>query len=326
MALYAHGRRRVLPPLVFGLGVLGHLVRHGQDYDVVHLASFPYVPLLLAGTWSRVSRVPLVVDWWEVWTGAYWGSYLGPVLGRLGAAAQTLAARVPQRAVSYSRLHAARLSALAPSQPCATIRTVLPAVAPSEPRPSDGHLLFVGRLIPEKRADALLPALVLARSARPALRAVIVGDGPELPSLRAAVHEVGLDDAVALLGFVAPERLDALRRGALALVLPSAREGYGLVVLEAAAVGVPSIVVAGEDNAATEWVVPGVNGFVAPSASADALASAILAVHAGGDRLRASTAAWHADLAADAVRHPAIDTIVALYADAVRERAMPDST
>ena len=326
MALYAHGRRRVLPPLVFGLGVLGHLTRHARDYDVVHFASFPYVPLLLADAWARVSRVPLVVDWWEVWTGAYWRAYLGPVLGRLGAAAQGLAARAPQRAVSYSRLHAARLSALAPAQPRATIRTVLPAVDPSEPIPSAGHLLFVGRLIPEKRANAMLPALALARAVRPDLRAVIVGDGPEQPSLRTAVREAKLGDVVDLLGFVTPERLDALRRGALALVLPSAREGYGLVVLEAAAAGVPSIVVAGEDNAATEWIAPGVNGFVAPSASADALASAILAVHAGGDRLRASTAAWYAALAADARRHPAVDTIVALYADAVRERAMPDPT
>lgn len=306
--------------------MLGHLVRHARAYDVIHLASFPYVPLLLAGAWSRGRRVPLVVDWWEVWTGRYWRTYLGPVRGRVGEAAQCLAARVPQRAISYSRLHAARLSALAPTQPQATIRTVLPGVTPDEPRPSDGHLLFVGRLIPEKRAETLLPALALARSTLPDLRLVVVGDGPDLLHLQSAVREAGLGDSVDLLGFVAAERLDALRRGALALVLPSAREGYGLVVLEAASVGVPSIVVAGEDNAATEWVVPGVNGFVAPSATVTALSSAILAVHAGGDRLRASTVAWYAALAAEARRRPAVDTIVALYADAVRERAMPDPT
>ncbi len=36
------GRRRLLPPLVFGFGVLRHLLRHGRRYDVVHTASFPY--------------------------------------------------------------------------------------------------------------------------------------------------------------------------------------------------------------------------------------------------------------------------------------------
>src|SRR6478735_8961017 len=49
MALYAGpGRRRILPPLVFGLGVFGHLLARGRRYDVVHTASFPYFSLLAA--------------------------------------------------------------------------------------------------------------------------------------------------------------------------------------------------------------------------------------------------------------------------------------
>src|SRR3954464_4996229 len=46
MDLYAGGRRRILPPLVFGFGVLRHLLRSGGGYDVVHTASFPYFSLL----------------------------------------------------------------------------------------------------------------------------------------------------------------------------------------------------------------------------------------------------------------------------------------
>src|SRR5690242_7303600 len=72
MELYAGpGRRRVMPPLVFGAGVLWHLLRQGRRYDVVHTASFPYFSLLAAA----LARVPLrfrvVVDWHEVWTRAY---------------------------------------------------------------------------------------------------------------------------------------------------------------------------------------------------------------------------------------------------------------
>src|SRR3954462_5868415 len=47
------GRRRVGPPLAFGLGVLAHLLRRGGDYDVVHTASFPYFGLLAAGALRR---------------------------------------------------------------------------------------------------------------------------------------------------------------------------------------------------------------------------------------------------------------------------------
>ena len=49
-------------------------------------------------------------------------------------------------------------------------------------------------------------------------------------------------------------------RRALCLLLTSRREGYGLVVVEAASHGTPSVVVAGEDNAATELIEEGVNG------------------------------------------------------------------
>src|SRR5438132_9681668 len=104
MNLYAHGRRRILPPLLFGLGVLAHLLRHGRRYDVVHTASFPYFSLLAAGALRPLGRFRLVVDWHEVWSRSYWRDYLGPVGGMLGYLVQMLCTRVPQRAFCFSRL------------------------------------------------------------------------------------------------------------------------------------------------------------------------------------------------------------------------------
>ncbi|MGN6187700.1 MAG: glycosyltransferase, partial [Conexibacter sp.] len=89
MPLYvsdASGRRRILPPLVFGVGVLLHLLRHGRRYDVVHTASFPYFSLLAAGLVRPLHSFALVVDWHEHWSPAYWREYLGPLAGRVGAA------------------------------------------------------------------------------------------------------------------------------------------------------------------------------------------------------------------------------------------------
>ncbi len=71
------------------------------------------------------------------------------------------------------------------------------------------------------------------------------------------------------------------------MLLPSRREGYGLVVIEAASRGTPSVVVAGPDNAAVELVDDGVNGFVAASASPEDLAAAIVRVSDGGARAAA---------------------------------------
>ena len=93
-------------------------------------------------------------------------------------------------------------------------------------------------------------------------------------------------------GFVSTELVEETIAHALCLVLPSRREGYGLVVVEAASHWTPSVVVAGEDNAAAELISEGHNGFVAESSSPEDLAAAILAVHAGGRELRESTLRW----------------------------------
>ena len=73
LALYrGAGQRRILPPLVFGAGVLWHLLRRGRGYDVVHTASFPYFNLLAAGAVRPLHRFRLVVDWHELWSRSYW--------------------------------------------------------------------------------------------------------------------------------------------------------------------------------------------------------------------------------------------------------------
>src|SRR5690242_7321219 len=94
MDLYARGRRRLLPPLVFGAGVLWHLARHGRRYDVVHTASFPYFPLLAAAAARRRCGFRILVDWHEVWTRPYWRRYAGRFAGEIGWRVQRACVRV----------------------------------------------------------------------------------------------------------------------------------------------------------------------------------------------------------------------------------------
>jgi len=152
--------------------------------------------------------------------------------------------------------------------------------------------VFAGRHIPEKRVPALVPALALARERIPELRGEILGDGPERDDVLRLRSALGLDGVLAVPGRVDAGRVEQALARALCMVLPSRREGYGLVVVEAAAAGTPSVVVAGEDNAATDLVSEGENGYVAPSASPEDLAAAIERVHGEGHSLRERTAAW----------------------------------
>ncbi len=296
MRLYTtDGRRRMLPPLLFGAGVLWELLRRGGRYDAVHTCSFPYFSLLAAALVRRRGRYRLVVDWFEVWTREYWRAYLGRVAGDVGWLVQRACARAPQHAFCFSRLHSTRLraeglrteltqltGAYSGSLDVRTVRIAEPVV------------VFAGRHIPEKRVPAIVPAIARARERLPQLRAEIFGDGPQREDVCRLVAQLGLGAAVSVPGFAASDDLEAAMDRALCVILPSRREGYGLVVIEAAARGTPSVVVAGPDNAAVELVTDGENGFTAPSASAEDLAAAITRVHDAGPALRDSTAAWFA--------------------------------
>ncbi|MFN8224453.1 MAG: glycosyltransferase [Gaiellales bacterium] len=294
MALYTKdGRRRTLPPLRFGLGVLWHLLRHGRSYDVVHTASFPYFSLLATGVARRRGRYRVVVDWHEVWTREYWRSYLGATAGRIGWWVQARCLRVPQRAFCFSRLHEDRLRDLGLRGELTRLegQYVGPLERPS-PAPAQPLVVLAGRLIPEKNAPALVPAVAVALERLPDLRCEIYGDGPERGAVLGAIEKHGLGDRVIAPGFVEAEALADALSTALCLVSPSTREGYGRIVIESSARGVPVVLVAGSDNAATELVEEGVNGTVAATAAPNELADAIVRVYDAGDRLRESTADW----------------------------------
>lgn len=327
MQLYVDGRRRIVPPLVFGLGTFAYLLRHGRRYDVVHTAAFPFFSLLAAAATRPLQRFTLVTEWYEVWTREYWESYLGRAGGRVGHGVQRLCARVPQRAICFSRLHAQRLREEGLRGEPILLEGMFSM--PREPVASDraqqrshasGEVVFAGRHIPEKRAPALVPALVAARERLPGLRAAIFGDGPQRPEVLRRIADADAGGWLRAPGFVPAQEIEAALAGALCMVLPSSREGYGLIVVESAAAGVPSIVVAGPDNAAVELVEEGVNGTVAASASVSDLADAIFRVVEAGPALRASTAAWFDANAQRLSVDSSLRTIVATY-----ETALPST-
>src|SRR5204863_708208 len=124
------------------------------------------------------------------------------------------------------------------------------------------------------------------------LRGEIYGDGPERPEVLRRITEEGLEGDVEAPGFVANDVVERALARALCMVLPSRREGYGMVVVEASARGTPSVVVREPDNAAVELVEDGVNGVIAASADPADLAAAIVRVAEAGEGLRASTRGW----------------------------------
>jgi glycosyltransferase involved in cell wall biosynthesis len=313
LELYAQGRRRIAPALRFGRGVLGHLLRRGGRYDIVHCGSTPFFALLAAGIARRRGGYRLMADWLEVWTPVYWREYLGTAKGTIAWLVQRLATRFGERAFCYSRLHERRLRAEGFRGPIDVVGVYAGPLDAPEVRAADPVVVFVGRHIAEKGVLALPAALAAARRRLPELRGEILGDGPLREEVRRRVTEESLDGVVTLRGFVSEDELEGAVRRALCLAFPSTREGYGLAIIEAASLGTPSVVVESPDNAALEIVEDGVNGVVAPSVDPDELSAAIVRVHEAGDALRASTAAWFAENGRRLSLESSLEIVLAAY-------------
>ncbi|UGS38761.1 glycosyltransferase family 4 protein [Capillimicrobium parvum] len=316
MSLYTPGgRRKITPPIVFGLGVLWHLLRHGRRYDIVHTAAFPYFSVIAAAAARRSGRYSLFVDWHEVWTRAYWEEYLGTAKGLVGWAVQKLCLKIRQRPFCFAQMTARRCHEEGLRDPVTVLSGLYTGTHElSDVTESQPLVMFAGRHIPEKRVPDLVPAIERARERLPDLRCVIFGDGPERAKVEAMVAGHGLNDVIEVPGFVDGERIDETMSRALCMVLPSRREGYGMVVVEAASWGTPSIVVDDPDNAATELVADGENGIVAASTSAEDLASAILQIHDEGMALRRSTAAWFQRNAPRVALSRSVEQVAEIYA------------
>jgi glycosyltransferase involved in cell wall biosynthesis len=134
-------------------------------------------------------------------------------------------------------------------------------------------VVAVGRLVPVKRFDLLLRALVEAKAAHPALGAVVVGEGYERPRLEALRRSLGATGWISLPGRVADEQLLGWYRRAWVVASASLREGWGMTITEAGACGTPAVAtdIAGHRDA----VRHGTTGLLAGD---DALGAAIGAV------------------------------------------------
>ena len=308
------GRRRIAPPLRFALGVFAHLLRNRGSYDLVQTCSFPYFPMLSCATVRALGGPPVVTDWIEVWSKQYWLRYLGPLSGRVGLATQNLCVRVTRDAFTLSELARNRLEAMGLRQRVVVLKglSTVP-VAPFDPSPRQPLFIYAGRHTVEKRVDRIPAAIALAREKIPNIRARIFGDGPERKRVLGEIARLGISDIIECPGFVPSSRLEASLGEACGFVLPSEREGYGAVVVEAAARGTPSIVVREPENAATELIVEGVNGFIASSCDAPALAEQIVKVHAAGSELQARTHRWYVEHAQELSIESSIAQIEEVY-------------
>jgi glycosyltransferase involved in cell wall biosynthesis len=145
-----------------------------------------------------------------------------------------------------------------PARRLVTIHNGMPDIAVEPPaRPNPGapvRIVMVARFATPKDHRTVIEAM----SGVPGAVLDLVGDGPDLPSVRSLVSDLGMDDRVTFLG----NRNDVptILKGSDIFVLSSDREGFPLSTLEAMRAGLP--VVVSDVGGAPEAVVPGTTGFL----------------------------------------------------------------
>jgi glycosyltransferase involved in cell wall biosynthesis len=150
------------------------------------------------------------------------------------------------------------------------------------------YLLGVGRLGAMKGFDLLIDAFATAEL-DPGIRLVIGGDGPERARLEALIEQRGLQDRIELVGRLSPSSVAAAMAGAVAMVVPSRIEAFGIVALEAWRSGAPLIMT--NRGGAPGFVLDGVDGILVDPEDTPALAGALRQVSAdAGLRARLSAA------------------------------------
>ena len=256
------GRRSILQAIYFGFHSM-KLIK--EDFDVIDCCGFPYFSLFSCKLIVLIKRKKLFSTWHEVWGKNYWYKYIG-WKGYLGYIIEKLAVLMPDKIISVSKHTTHKLKKELNSKK--RIYTVpngieFDLITKIKSAKEESDVIFVGRLTSHKNVDIFIKAIKLIKEKNLEIKSLIIGDGPEKKTLEALTQKLNLKKNIKFLGFLENnDDVYALMKSSKVFVLPSTREGFGIVVIEANACGIPVITINHKDNAARDLIEEGKNGFV----------------------------------------------------------------
>ena len=285
-------------PELLGVRAWSYYRRFGDEFDVVYTEAFggARIPFLL----PLYVQQPALVAWYQVNQPIFahqYGRAAGAILGRL----EKFVARIHRGATILTPSDARRKDVLALGFRADQV-VAIPPVAVEDalsqcPNTPDEEPLVVwlGKLRRYKCPHHIVEAMPAVRKVCPDARLVIAGRRDEesyLREIRAEIERRGLSGVVEFAFDLTEEAKRDLLRRARVLVVPSPIEGFGIVILEAAAQGTPVIA---SEGVPEEVVTHDVNGLRVPFGDIPRISDAISQVLA--------SPALHARLARNAIAH-----------------------
>ncbi len=260
--LYAGKRRSIAQGIYFGLACLKLI---WEKWDHVEVDHMPFFPLYFVKLVCVIKGKKMMATWHEVWGKEYWKKYLGK-MGIIAYLIEKYSVNLPNKIISISQHTTDKLkSELNCKRKIVTISNGvdIEKIKSIKPSKKTSDLIYAGRLLSHKNIDVFLQAVAETKKENKKIKAIIIGDGPEKKNLERLTTRLKLNNNVKFLGNVPTDtEVYSLIKSSKAFVLPSSREGFGVVVIEAFACGVPVITVNEKDNAAKDLVKMGKTGEV----------------------------------------------------------------
>ncbi|MBQ3432713.1 glycosyltransferase [Candidatus Saccharibacteria bacterium] len=174
-------------------------------------------------------------------------------------------------------------------------------------------VLYVGRVDPEKKVELVVKAFKEARRVVPKMQLVVVGDGVDRVRLEG---KYGATDGVKFLGKVLPPDLYELYKMGSVFATASEIETQGIVLIEAAASGLPLIAV--DKGAVSEVCLNGENGYLCRPGSVEEISEAIVRIMSD-DKLREKFAKRSVEVAHEHDFEKTLDKFINIYQKVVRK-------
>ena len=148
-------------------------------------------------------------------------------------------------------------------------------------------MLYAGRLAPEKHINRLFEVVRVVSGEIPNLVLAIAGSGPDREQLELQATELGVHDSVQFIGAVPRDQMNGLYAAADVFCFPSESETQGLVIGEARAAGLPTVVF--DAGGAPETVKDGEDGYRVPTGDLELFAQRVVSITDGDfERMKAA--------------------------------------
>ncbi|WP_303235930.1 glycosyltransferase family 4 protein [Methanosphaera cuniculi] len=224
-----------------------------SDFDIIDVQGFPYFSCYT--TRLKRGNAKLIITLHEVWNN-YWYEYMGKI-GFIGKVVEKGIMYLTDNIICVSDNTYANMQEIKTPKNSTIIENGvnIEQIINIKKSSEEFDVIYAGRLIPEKHVDLLIDAISILKKDNSHIKCCIIGNGPMKDELIQKAENLNLEDNIEFKDFCTnQDDLYSYMKSSKVFILPSTREGFGIVIIEANACGIPTITIDAPMNAAKSLI------------------------------------------------------------------------